>query len=116
MFGFRILLRREGWPVLADAVLAAMFLHLLAHALFKAGLFLAAGAIMHGAHTGKIEPLGGLANRMPQLSVAALALCLAAAGLPPFGSFVAEWLLVQSALAALATHDASVGGRQASRC
>ena len=83
MFGFQLLLRREGWPVLADAVMAAMFLQLLAHALFKAGLFLGAGAIMHGAHTGKIELLGGLANRMPQLSAGVLVLCLAAASLPP---------------------------------
>ena len=55
----------------------------------------------------KIEMLGGLAARMPRLSAGALALCLAAAALPPFGSFVAELMLVQSALAALATHDAA---------
>jgi hydrogenase-4 component B len=108
MFGFQVVLRRAGSPVIADAVLAALFLHLLAHALFKSGLFLGAGAIMHAAHTGKIEMLGGLAARMPRLSVAALALCLAAAALPPFGSFVAELMLVQSALAAMATRSATV--------
>jgi hydrogenase-4 component B len=106
MFGFQVVLRHGGAAVVADAVMAALFLHLLAHALFKSGLFLGAGAIMHAAHTGKIEMLGGLAARMPRLSVAALALCLAAAALPPFGPFVAELMLVQSALAAVATHDA----------
>ena len=108
MFGFQIVLRRGGWPAVADAVMAALFLHLLAHGVFKSGLFLAAGAVVHGAHTGKIEMLGGLAARMPRLSAGAFALCLAAAALPPFGSFVAELMLVQSALAALATHDAAV--------
>ena len=108
MFGFQIVLRRAGSPVIADAVMAAMFLHLLAHALFKSGLFLGAGAIMHAAHTGKIESLGGLAARTPRLSAGALALCLAAAALPPFGSFVAELMLVQSALAAVATRDGGV--------
>jgi hydrogenase-4 component B len=110
VFGFQVVLRRAGATVIADAVMAALFLHLLAHALFKSGLFLAAGAIMRAAHTGKIEMLGGLAARMPRLSVAALALCLAAAALPPFGSFVAELMLVQSALAAMATHHAAVAG------
>ena len=110
MFGFQVVLRRAGSPVIADAVMAALFLHLLAHALFKSGLFLGAGAIMHAAHTGKLEMLGGLAARMPRLSVAALALCLAAAALPPFGSFVAELMLVQAALAAMATRHAAVAG------
>jgi hydrogenase-4 component B len=108
MFGFRLILIAEGFPVLADAVLAAFCLHLLAHALFKAGLFLTAGAVMHGARSGKIEALGGLANRMPRLSVAALALTLAASALPPFGSFAAEWMLVQAVLASVGTRRADV--------
>jgi hydrogenase-4 component B len=108
MFGFRLVLVAEGWPTLADAVMAALFLHLLAHALFKAGLFFTAGAVMHGTRTGKIEALGGLANRMPKLSAAALLLILAAAALPPFGSFAAEWMLVQAVLASLATRRADV--------
>jgi hydrogenase-4 component B len=108
MFGFRLVLVAEGWRTLADAVMAALFLHLLAHALFKAGLFLTAGAVMHGTHTGKIEALGGLANRMPRPSAAALLLILAASALPPFGSFAAEWMLVQALLGSLATRRADV--------
>jgi formate hydrogenlyase subunit 3/multisubunit Na+/H+ antiporter MnhD subunit len=106
MFGFQLLLRRGGWPALADLALTAMFLHLLAHALFKTGLFLGAGAIMHGTRTGKIELLGGLASRMPLLSAGVLVLALSAAALPPAGSFVAELVLLQSVMGAFSTHDA----------
>jgi formate hydrogenlyase subunit 3/multisubunit Na+/H+ antiporter MnhD subunit len=108
MLGFRQVLAAEGRTGLADAVMAALFLHLLAHALFKAGLFLAAGAVIHGTGTGRIEALGGLANRMPRLSAAVLALCLAASALPPFGSFAAEWMVVQAVLASFATRRADV--------
>ena len=106
MFGFQLLLRRSGWPALADLALAAMFLHLLAHALFKTGLFLGAGAIIHAARTGKIELLGGLASRMPTLSAGALVLALAAAALPPAAPFVAELVLLQSVMGTFGTHDA----------
>ncbi|HNV03423.1 MAG TPA: proton-conducting transporter membrane subunit [Vicinamibacterales bacterium] len=105
MFGFSALAGAHGHPRLASAILGAMFLHVFAHALFKAGLFLGAGAVLHGAHTAKIEDLGGLANRMPRLSAAMLALALAAAPLPPFGAFAAEWLLVESLLASFGTGE-----------
>ena len=91
MLGFSVLARSGGLATVADAVLAAMFLHVLSHGLFKSGLFLGAGAVLQATHTAKIELLGGLASRMPRLSAAMLGLSLAAAALPPFGSFVAEW-------------------------
>ena len=105
MLGFSIVLDARGAAAAADVVRAAMFLHILAHALFKSGLFLAAGATAVTAGSLKIEELGGLANRMPRLSAGALALSLAAASLPPFGAFAAEWLLLQGSLAALAAGD-----------
>jgi formate hydrogenlyase subunit 3/multisubunit Na+/H+ antiporter MnhD subunit len=106
MLGFEVLLRRAGWTALADLVLAALFVHLLAHALFKTGLFLGAGAIIRATHTGKIEQLGGLATRMPGFSVGALALALSAAALPPSGAFLAELVLLQAVFGAFGTHDA----------
>jgi formate hydrogenlyase subunit 3/multisubunit Na+/H+ antiporter MnhD subunit len=105
MFGFSVVLHARGLDAAADIVQAAMFLHILAHALFKSGLFLAAGATATSAGSLKIEALGGLANRMPRLSAGALGLSLAAASLPPFGAFAAEWLLLQGALVALAAGD-----------
>ena len=108
MFGFSVVLHGRGLDAAADIVQAAMFLHILAHALFKSGLFLAAGATVTAAGSLKIEALGGLANRTPQLAAGALALSLAAASLPPFGAFAAEWLLLQGALVALAAGDPRV--------
>jgi hydrogenase-4 component B len=109
MFGFQLVLRRAGLAALADAVQGAMFVHVLAHALFKSGLFLGAGAVIHATHTGKIESLGGLASRMPRLSAAMLVLSLAAAALPPSGTFVAEWMLLQSAVASMAARHVEAG-------
>ena len=108
MLGFSILLRSRGLTALADAVAAAMFLHVLAHALFKSGLFFGAGAVIRATHTGKLESLGGLANRMPRFSAGMLALTLAAAALPPFGSFIAEWRLLQALLSALSSRSPDI--------
>ncbi len=44
----------------------AGFLHLLTHGVFKALLFLAAGAVIHAVGTNDIFAMGGLGRRMPQ--------------------------------------------------
>src|SRR6266850_1813973 len=46
--------------------IGAGFLHLLTHGVFKALLFLAAGAVIHAVGTNDIHAMGGLARRMPQ--------------------------------------------------
>ncbi len=72
-----------------DAALAGLTL-LVAHAVFKAGLFLSVGTIDHATGTRDVRRLSGLARRMPWL-VAATALCAASmAGLPPMIGFVAK--------------------------
>lgn len=79
-----------GQPVLA-------FFHLLAHALFKALLFVCAGTIIH-ANGGvqDIRLLGNLWNRMPvtcaALNTANLALC----GLPFLAGFYSKDSIVES--------------------
>ena len=62
--------------------------HLVTHAFFKAGLFLAAGSIMHGlAGEGDIMRMGGLKKWMPQTRWTFLIYCLAIAGIFPFAGF-----------------------------
>src|SRR5258705_13091473 len=48
---------------------SAGFLHLLTHGVFKALLFLAAGAVIHAIGTNDIFGMCGLARRMPQTFV-----------------------------------------------
>ncbi len=73
---------------------AALF-HTLNHTIFKSGLFLAAGAIISETHTRNLDEMGGLAKAWPLFSAAFLGLTLAAAALPPFGTFYGEWLFLQ---------------------
>ena len=46
--------------------LVAGFLHLLTHGIFKALLFLGAGAVIHAVGTNDIFAMGGLGRAMPQ--------------------------------------------------
>ena len=48
---------------------AAGFFHLLTHGLFKALLFLGAGAVIHAVHSNDLPHMGGLAKKMPQTAI-----------------------------------------------
>ena len=69
---------------------AAGFLHLLTHGVFKALLFLGAGAIIHAVHTNEMPAMGGLARRMPQTLIVFLIGTLSLAGVPLFAGFVSK--------------------------
>jgi len=65
----------------------AGFLHLLTHGVFKALLFLSAGAVIHAVGTNDIFAMGGLGRRMPQTLIVFLVGTLSLAGIPFFGGF-----------------------------
>jgi NADH-quinone oxidoreductase subunit L len=69
---------------------SAGFLHLLTHGVFKALLFLAAGAVIHAVGSNDIGAMGGLARRMPQTFVVFLIGTLSLAGIPLFGGFLSK--------------------------
>ena len=69
---------------------SAGFLHLLTHGVFKALLFLGAGAIIHAVHTNDITRMGGLGRRMPQTLIVFLVGTLSLAGVPLFAGFVSK--------------------------
>ncbi len=74
-----------------EAAISAMLLYFVAHALYKAGLFMVAGAIDHEAGTRDITVLGGLADSMPVTFIAAALASLAMIGLPlTLGYFAKE--------------------------
>jgi hydrogenase-4 component B len=94
--GASLLLRHLGEPAWAGVALAAALLHTLNHALFKALLFLGAGAIDRAVHGLEIDRLGGLGRRMPWTGTAFAVGALAIAGLPPLNGFASEWLTLQA--------------------
>jgi len=75
---------------------AAGLLYLVAHACYKGALFLAAGAIDHGAGTRDVRVLRGLLRVMPATAAAAILAALSMAGIPPFVGFIAKEQLYES--------------------
>ncbi|WP_281536103.1 proton-conducting transporter membrane subunit [Cryobacterium breve] len=72
-----------------DAALAGAAL-LLAHALYKAALFLVVGIIDHRAGTRDLRKLSGIGRSDPALAVIALVAVASMAGIPPLLGFVAK--------------------------
>ena len=70
----------------AGALAAGMF-HLFTHAFFKALLFLAAGSVIHAAHTQDIREMGGLGRAMPWTALTMIVAALSLAGVPPLSGF-----------------------------
>jgi NADH-quinone oxidoreductase subunit L len=69
--------------------MASMF-HLFTHAMFKALLFLGAGAIIHSVHTNYMNEMGGLRKYLPITHMTFLIACLTIAGIPPFSAFFSK--------------------------
>jgi hydrogenase-4 component F len=76
------------------------FLHAVNHSVVKATLFLIAGNILHLYGTKSLGRLGGLLRAAPGWGILLAAASFAAAGSPPFGTFLSEWLLLTAALSA----------------
>lgn len=62
------------------------------HGLSTGALFLLVGMVYDRYHTRELADLGGLATRLPLLSVCMVFICLASAGLPGLNGFVGELL------------------------
>src|SRR5680860_282923 len=69
--------------------MASMF-HLFTHAMFKALLFLGAGAIIHAVHTNNMNDMGGLRKYLPITHITFLIACLTISGVPPFSGFFSK--------------------------
>ena len=64
--------------------------HLFTHAMFKALLFMAAGAIIHAVHSNEMDAMGNLRKKLPITHITFLIACLAIAGIPPFSGFFSK--------------------------
>jgi NADH-quinone oxidoreductase subunit M len=74
--------------------LEGALIQMLAHGLGTGALFILVGALQERTGTRDIEQMGGLFRTLPKMGTAALFLCLAALGLPGFGGFVGELLVL----------------------
>lgn len=94
-----------GWIVAliglgSGLALKAAFVALLAHALYKASLFLLVGVIEHETGTRDMREVGGLLRLMPVTAVIMFIALASLAGLPPLLGFLAKETLFEAVLAA----------------
>jgi hydrogenase-4 component F len=76
----------------------AALLHLVNHAVAKSMAFLLAGRILHRYNTTEIAGVSGLLRVMPWTGTLFALGILALIGLPPFGLFISEFLLIRAAV------------------
>lgn len=79
----------------AGGLYASQF-HLVNHAIFKALLFLCAGAIIHAVHTRDMREMGGLDKQMPVTQFTTLIGVLALAGIPVMNGFWSKHLIIEA--------------------
>jgi len=87
-----------GIGLVDRAGLTGGLVHLLNHALMKAALFLAVGAIMYRVGTVSLDDLAGIGRRMPITMVAFTVAGLGLVGTPGTAGFISKWYLAVGAL------------------
>ncbi len=101
-----------GYMIMAMGVgsYTAGFFHLTTHAMFKAGLFLGSGSVIHAMHhamdkvgvhedPNDIRLMGGLKNKMPVTYYTFLIFTLAISGIPFFSGFLSKDAILGGTLA-----------------
>ena len=77
----------------------AGLLHMVMHSLTKSGIFFAVGHIAQAKGTQRFADIQGLSVTHPRLAVAFALAVVAIAGLPPFGVFTSEFLILTTTFA-----------------
>jgi len=85
------------YAVGTGGIFASQF-HLLSHSVFKALLFLAAGAVIHSVGTRDMRQMGGLGKKMPFVRLVFVIGALALAGLPILNGFWSKELILEAGL------------------
>lgn len=81
-----------------DVAIKAAVVYLVAHACYKAALFMIAGSLEHATGTRDIRQMGGLLRLMPVTAVSGLLAALSMAGAPPLFGFIGKELLLKAKL------------------
>ena len=87
-------LARGGDRTVALLAFAGGLFHLVNHAVFKALLFLTAGAVEYATGTRDLKEMGGLRRPMPVTAGSSLVASLSIAGVPPFNGFFSKLLII----------------------
>ena len=85
------------YAVGAGGIFASQF-HLMSHSVFKALLFLGAGAVIHSVGTRDMRLMGGLRKKMPLVRTVFIIGALALAGLPILNGFWSKELVMEAGL------------------
>jgi multicomponent Na+:H+ antiporter subunit D len=81
-----------------QAALTGALVHVVNHALMKAALFLAAGAIFYRVHVTQLAELSGIGRRMPVTLAAFTIAGLGLVGTPGTSGFISKWYLMVGAV------------------
>lgn len=73
------------------------FLHLIHHSLLKSSLFLSAGNILLGFGTKRVQRIGVIVHHLPKTFVSFFAGFVGISGMPPFGLFISEVIIIVGA-------------------
>jgi len=82
------------YAVGAGGIFASQY-HLMSHSVFKALLFLGAGAVIHSAGTRDMRRMGGLGKQLPAVRAVFVIGALALAGLPILNGFWSKELVLE---------------------
>jgi NADH-quinone oxidoreductase subunit L len=85
------------YAVGAGSVFASQF-HLFSHSIFKALLFLGAGAVIHSVGTRDMTKMGGVGKHMPFVKWVFIIGALALSGIPPLNGFWSKELVLEAGL------------------
>ena len=81
-----------------ELAIKAAVVYLVAHACYKAALFMIAGSLEHATGTRDVRHLGGLIRAMPITAVSGMLAALSMAGAPPLFGFMGKELLLKAKL------------------
>jgi multicomponent Na+:H+ antiporter subunit D len=87
-----------GLGLAGELAVTGASIHVLNHALIKAALFLAVGAMIHQSGYRTLDDLRGIGRAMPWTTLALLIAVLSIVGLPPTAGFLGKWYIALGAL------------------
>jgi hydrogenase-4 component B len=96
--GVAVLGQSAHRPMLAAAGLLAATLHVCSHNLAKTLALIGVDRVELATGFDTMDPLGGLARRLPGTAVGVAIASMSLAAIPPLGGFVSEWFTFQALL------------------